>query len=485
MYTPNLTQSGINVNVQKAKYAVRGPVPQRAFEIEQELKAGKEHPFKKVINCNIGNPQLLGQHPISFYREVSSLLVCPDLLSNPKIEEIYQPDVIKRAREMLAQIPGGVGAYSNSQGLPFIVSDVASFISNRDNAPCDPKSVFLTQGASPGIQTILNMLIRSPNDGILVPMPQYPLYTGSIALYGGKALLYELDEQSGWALTVESIQKTIDEARKFDITPRAIVIINPGNPTGACLPRENIQQVLELAHRENMLVMSDEVYQTNIYNPDEKPFISFRQVLLEAKNKEKLAGLELISFNSISKGFFGECGIRGGYFQMENIDPFAWQEIYKLASLNLCPNVLGQCVVDFMVNPPKPGDASYPKYLEESQGILKSLQHRARKLSAALNDIDGCTCQPVESAMYAFPKIAIPAKAVQHARDVLHIPADLMYCFSLLESEGVCVVPGSGFGQASGTYHLRTTILPRDEEFDEMVERFKRHHLAFQEKWKE
>ncbi|KAA6377810.1 MAG: Alanine aminotransferase, partial [Streblomastix strix] len=159
MYKPTFTVDGIQPNVLHENYVVSGAVPQRAMEIEEELKQGVKYPFSKIIYCNIGNPHVLGQQPISFFREVLSLLANPALLNHPNLSKIYNADVIKRARYMLQETPGGVGAYSHSQGLPFVRKDIAAFIEKRDGFPCSLNTIFLSQGASPGIQTFLQFLI--------------------------------------------------------------------------------------------------------------------------------------------------------------------------------------------------------------------------------------------------------------------------------------------------------------------------------------
>ncbi|ETO06941.1 alanine aminotransferase [Reticulomyxa filosa] len=113
-----------------------------------------------------------------------------------------------------------------------------------------------------------------------------------------------------------------------------------GNPTGQCMSEDNIRQAIELAKRENMIILADEVYQENVYDKTNQPFVSFRKVLLSMGEKYK--DVELISFHSISKGVFGECGLRGGYMELINILPSGFDQLYKLACINLCPNTVGK-----------------------------------------------------------------------------------------------------------------------------------------------
>lgn len=437
------------------------------------MKQGQKFPFDEVIYCNIGNPQQLEQRPLTFFRQVLALALCPDLMENPKCTELFPQDAIDRAREIVRNTPGGLGAYSHSQGLEFVRQDVARFLEARDGYPADASLVFLTNGASPGVSTLLNCLIRGPKDGIMVPVPQYPLYSGTLALLGGAMVPYELNEEAGWQLEIARLTEAVAKARQEGITVRALVIINPGNPTGQCLTEENMVQVMRFCKQERLFLLADEVYQTNIYEAA-KPFISFRKTLLD---HPECAGLEIASFHSCSKGFLGECGIRGGYFQLENVDAGVRAEIYKLASLFLCPNLVGQIMVDLMVHPPKDSPSALI-YERESRGIIESLQRRAHLLSAALSRLPGVSCQPVEGAMYAFPKITLPQRAIEEAQR-RGIAPDAMYALALLEEAGVCVVPGSGFGQVAGTFHFRTTILPPEAKFEAVIERVARFHTAF------
>jgi aspartate/methionine/tyrosine aminotransferase len=119
-----------------------------------------------------------------------------------KQTSIFPADSIARAKELLHAMGGSVGAYSHSKGIPLIRQRIAEFIQSRDGFPADPESIFLTAGASPGVQTVLQTIIAHHNVGIMIPIPQYPLYTASIALFGGRAVPYYLDEKKDWTMTV-------------------------------------------------------------------------------------------------------------------------------------------------------------------------------------------------------------------------------------------------------------------------------------------
>lgn len=122
----------------------------------------------------------------------------------------------------------------------------------------------------------------------------------------------------------------------------------------------------------------------------------------------------MVSFHSISKGFLGECGLRGGYFELLGISDDVKMQLYKLASMSLASNTLGMITVGLMVNPPKQGDESYSLYVSERDAILSSMKRRARVMTKALNSMTGVSCNEIEGAMYAFPTITLPSKFILH-----------------------------------------------------------------------
>lgn len=265
------------------------------------------------------------------------------------------------------------------------------------------------------------------------------------------------------------------------MTVRALAIINPGNPTGQCLTEENVQNIVRFAAKHNLTLLADEVYQTNIYS--HVPFTSFRKVVKELEQKEGIKA-QLVSFHSVSKGFLGECGQRGGYFHLTNIDDSVQQQLYKLASISLCSNVTGQLTVGLMVNPPQPESDSYPLYVKERDSVLDSLKRRATLVAHSLNQLEGVSCQPVAGALYAFPSITLSKKAHEAAKAAGKAP-DTFYALAMLDATGICVVPGTGFKQVPGTYHYRTTILPSEKDMDTVIENVKKFHQAFMDKYRD
>jgi aspartate/methionine/tyrosine aminotransferase len=450
----SLTLKDVSHAVRQTQYAVRGPIVARAGELERQ--------GRRIIYCNIGNPQSLGQNPITFVRQVLALAEYPALLEGPAAS-VFPADAVAAAHVALAESPHGLGAYTESKGLRFVRQAIAAFIHRRDGIPADPEQIFLTDGASKGVQSVLRLLVDGPSDGVMIPIPQYPLYSASITLLGGAQVSYELDEAKDWSLSRESLEASHAEAVARGIRVRAIAVINPGNPTGAVLDEANVGMVLDFARRHSLSVLADEVYQENVYRPGDR-FVSFASVLA----RKGMGDVPLWSFHSVSKGFLGECGHRGGYLEARNVPPDVMGEVEKLQSVALCANSTGQFVTWLMVRPPLPGDPSYPLFDKERSGVLDSLRTRAARLEKGLNGIPGIRCNALTGAMYAFPRITLPPGT-----------NDAQYCLALLEETGICVVPGSGFGQAPGTWHFRTTILPPEGEIETVVRKLGEFHAAF------
>lgn len=469
-----LTIQNINPHVVEAKYAVRGELAVKSEEYRAKIRKGdaKDLPFDQVISANIGNPQQLDQKPITFFRQVLSLLENPLLLEHEDVlvnSLGYKTDVISRAKWLLSQV-GSVGAYSASAGVPAIKESIAKFLEKRDGFAADPAHVYLSAGASSGVNTLLHTICAGPDTGILVPIPQYPLYTASLSVLDATCVPYYLDESSNWGTSLEEIKTSYEKAKSSGTDVRAIVIINPGNPTGASLSEADIRSVIDFAVQENLVIMADEVYQTNVFLG---AFHSFREILLklQKENSDKYTGVELASLHSISKGMVGECGHRGGYFELIGFNPEVEAEIYKFVSITLCAPVIGQCLVELMVNPPQKGEPSFELYDKEYSKIFNGLKERAFALYEAFKDMEGVECGEPQGSMYLFPTINVPAKAAEAAKKEGRTP-DELYCMRLLEATGVCVVPGSGFGQREGSLHFRTTFLAPGTEWIGSIKKF-------------
>lgn len=468
----------INGNVIRAEYAVRGATAKRAAEISEDLKKGsKKYPFDEVLFCNIGNPHLVGQEPIPFYREVMAVVMDKGLLKSPSI-----PDGVKvRAKYYLDNIAGGIGAYSVSPGYQFVRERVAKFIERRDQTgiPVSADHIMLSDGASQSIDILLQTLVRDQDDGIMIPIPQYPLYTALLAVINCKPVPYYLDESNGWQVNIKELQDAYDVVRKKGTKVKAICVINPGNPTGQVLSEKSIREVIQFAVKNKVVIMADEVYQVNIYKEGLK-FTSFRKVMSTMEHPYNKA--ELFSFHSTSKGLVGECGLRGGYMHWENINAEVEVQLKKFKSVFLCNNTVGQLMVDLMTNPPtkeENGEELANAFDEEYKIRMESLKRRAKMVTKHLNDMEGITSNEIEGAMYCFPNIHLPRGVIKEAKKK-GISPDLLYALELLENTGLCGVEGSGFGQKEGTYHIRLTILVLPEDkFEQKLKVMKKFHSEF------
>jgi len=347
--------------------------------------------------------------------------------------------------------------------------------SERDGYPSDPANIFLTGGASAGVSLLINMLISSPKAGILIPIPQYPLYTASLAQHQGLPIPYHLDESSGWSTSVTDIEVALAKAHKEGVIAKGLVIINPGNPTGAVLDEATQEKLVDLCEKYSLVLLADEVYQNNLHRPDIHTFTSFKKVVAK---KQSL--IPLVSFHSISKGVSGECGRRGGYFECTNFSDDVLALIYKMVSVGLCPPLGGQIGVDSMVRPPKPGQESYELWKKETDAIHAALASRTQTMAARLNALPGVSCVDSPGALYLYPQITLSKKAQEAAREAGKEP-DVFYSLGLLDETGICVVAGSGFGQKEGEWHYRLTCLcPGVDEYVGKLEKF---HQRFVEKY--
>lgn len=172
--------------------------------------------------------------------------------------------------------------------------------------PARYEDVYLCAGASQSIKAVLNLLNRKIDGkvpGIMVPIPQYPLYSATIAEFGMNLVEYYLNEEKNWGLDIPELERALEESKKV-CTPRAIVVINPGNPTGQVLTKENIQDIIKFAHQNKLFIFADEVYQDNVYDKA-STFHSFKKVLSEMGAPYN--SMECASFMSCSKGYMGEC----------------------------------------------------------------------------------------------------------------------------------------------------------------------------------
>ncbi|MFC1743160.1 aminotransferase class I/II-fold pyridoxal phosphate-dependent enzyme [Candidatus Riflebacteria bacterium] len=475
----------LNENIIGMEYAIRGPIPQRAEELKKQGRI--------TIPCNIGNPQALGQEPISFYRQVLGLIEDPsrinrekqllqlarkkpDIFEGIEVEDFVSDYVLTLSENLLKNLKTGTGAYTESQGPLFIREAIARYIDQRDDAisnkglRANPEHIYLTNGASEAAKSLMEILIGREYDGIMIPIPQYPLYSAVIKKCGGVQVNYYPDEDSGWTLNRETLEKAYSRAERNGVRVKGIVVINPCNPTGAILDEASIHEVIDFAEQHGIVIIADEVYQENLYGDK---FISFARVL---GNRD----VPLFSLHSISKGFYGECGHRGGYVEVrhppliEERDISFTDILFKQASVCLCSNTAGQVLTYLMVNPPEEGSPPYEKFTREKYKILKDLFEKAVMIKEAFKQMEGVECFGRIGAMYLFPRLnKLPKKTT-----------DFEYCMNLLEQTGLCTVNGSGFGQKEGTNHLRIAFLPPGDLLEQVLPEWIKFHNEYVNKKK-
>jgi len=239
--------------------------------------------------------------------------------------------------------------------------------------------------------------------------------------------------------------------------------------------------IIGFARSHNLALLADEVYQENVYAAGAR-FVSFARVMHELHEKD----VPLFSIHSVSKGYLGECGHRGGYLEFRNVPDDVLAQFVKQQTISLCANVDGQIATYLMVSPPRPGDESYETFIKERDGVLRSLKRKAEILDRGINAIPGMHLEMPEGAMYGFVRFDLPPSGGSPSegpggqeRRAGEMERDEQYCLALLEETGICVVPGSGFGQAPGTFHFRTTFLPPQDEIEELVKRLSIFHRDY------
>uniref|UniRef100_A0A0E0QYK9 alanine transaminase n=1 Tax=Oryza rufipogon TaxID=4529 RepID=A0A0E0QYK9_ORYRU len=440
-----LTVSSLNPKVLAlADHHLGGLVARRAQSMQQELDANPaSHPFSEVLAlCN--HPHLLDRSEASF---------------------MFSSDAITRAREI---------------GIEGLRDAIAAGIASRDGLPSYSEDIFLTDGAAAPVHMMMHLLIRGKKDGILCPIPSHSLYTDSMVLRGATLVPYYLDESRGWSVNISDLKKQLDGARAKGIDVRGLVVVNPGNPTGQVLVEENQCEIVELCKNECLVLLADEVYQENIYT-DQKKFNSFKKVARSIGYGE--GDISLVSFHSVSNGYYGECGRRGGYMEVTGFSSEVRGEVYKVASLSACSNISGQILMSLVMNPPKVGDESYLSYRAERDSILSSLSCCAEAMVSTFNSMEGMTCNKAEGGISVFPSVRLPPRAIE-AAEAMNTEPDVFYALRLLESTGIVVVPGSVFGQVPGTWHFRCTILPQEEKTRQIISRFNVFHEAFMEEFR-
>lgn len=478
-----LTVQTTNPRVVDCSFQLRDQVVEKALQYKAALQQGNaELPFKEMVFFNVGDSHAVGQKPITFFRQVLACCLYPDVMEqNP---DVFPNDVKERARNILKTTTGGLGSYTGAQGLESVRRSVCKFIEQRDGPEFgqpSPADLIMTDGGYDSTRLALETIIRDQKDGVLTPIPQYPMYSALITLLGGTQVPYELEENSfpdSWKFKMDVLESSLQRARSNGINVRAIIVNNPANPGGFILSEQNMREIVDFCVREKIILLADEVYQANSWSK-ERPFISFRRVASAMGYPD----IEMFSFHSISKGYTAECGLRGGYLHMSTgIDADVKKQIIKMASIRLSNNTVGQVIMDLQCNPPKEGDESYPLFQKESEGIMNSLAKRATYMAQTLNSIPSISCSAADGSLFVFPRINLPAKAIEEATSN-NMKPDTFYCMRLLDTTGVCVSSGSIFGQKEGTFHVRLTIMPPEEKVVMVMDKWRQFHEEFLKKY--
>ena len=222
-----MTIDNLNPDLTQVQFGLKVSIRRRAQSLEQEIKSGQKKPFPKVVNAAVGDCHAVGQRPITFVRQVIALCSYPDLLQTAD----FPADAKQRARKILSACENGsIGSYTDSRGLEEVRQDVARYITERDGHPSDPGDIFLSAGATEAVRGILTLLLTGKGSeeraGFMIPVPEYPLYSASVAEFGASVVPYYLEECQNWSLDICELERAIAEA-KTKCIPRYNVICLP------------------------------------------------------------------------------------------------------------------------------------------------------------------------------------------------------------------------------------------------------------------
>ncbi len=383
-------------------YDIRGPVMARAYQMEEE--------GHRIIKLNIGNPAVFG---------------------------FEAPDEI--VRDVIHNLPNASG-YIESKGLFAARKAVMHYSQEKQIPGVQVGDIYIGNGVSELIVMTIQSLLDS-GDEVLVPAPDYPLWTAAVSLAGGTPCHYLCDEGSGWLPDLHDIRA------KITPSTRAIVIINPNNPTGALYPVELLQEIVEIARQHQLIIYADEIYD---------------KVLYDGATHTSIASLAedvlFVTFNGLSKNYRA-CGYRAGWAIVSGEKRHARDYIEGLdilASMRLCANVPAQYAIQTAL-----GGYQSIEDLVAPTGRLCRQRDRAYELLTA---IPGVTCHKPQAAMYLFPRLDTK---------VYPILNDQHFILDLLLEEKVLVVQGSGFNWPHPD-HLRLVFLPNTDDLEEAMGRIGR-----------
>ncbi|NWK77062.1 pyridoxal phosphate-dependent aminotransferase [Aquitalea sp. LB_tupeE] len=391
-------------------YDIRGPVLEHAKKMEDE--------GHRIIKLNIGNPAPFG---------------------------FFAPDEI--IEDVIANLPSASG-YSDSKGLFAARKAIMHYAQEKQLPNVSMDDIIIGNGVSELIVMAMQALLDN-GDEVLVPAPDYPLWTAAVSLAGGKALHYVCDEEQGWFPSIDDI--------RAKITPntRAIVVINPNNPTGAVYPPALLQQIVDLARQHQLIIYADEIYDKVLY--DEVKHTSIASLAPD---------LLVVTFNGLSKNYRA-CGYRAGWMILCGEKKHARDYIEglnMLASMRLCANVPAQFAIQTALG----GYQSIDDLVAPS-GRLARQRDLAHKL---LTDIPGVTCVKPQGALYLFPRLD---------PKIYPISDDQQFILELLQEEKVLLVQGSGFNWIAPD-HFRVVFLPNSDDLIEAIGRIARFLARYRQR---
>ena len=386
-------------------YDVRGPVVDEANRMEEN--------GMRVLKLNIGNPA-----PFGFQ--------APE-------------EVIQDIRDNIVNCQG----YSDSRGIFAARKAIMQYAQLKHIPNVQMKDIFTGNGASELIQLSLNALLNT-GDEVLIPSPDYPLWTACTNLAGGKAVHYICDEESDWYPDLADIESKITPKTK------AIVIINPNNPTGALYPRELLERIVDIARRHELIIFSDEIYDRLVMDG------------LEHISTASLApDLFCVTFSGLSKSHM-VCGFRVGWMILSGNKALAKDYIAginMLSNMRLCSNVPGQSIIQTALG----GYQSVNEYIVPGGRIYDQREF----ICKALNDIPGISAVRPKAAFYIFPKIDTKK---------FGITSDTQFALDFLKEKRVLIIPGSGFNWKQPD-HFRVVYLPRVADLQSATDKLA-HFLA-------
>lgn len=370
-------------------YDVRGPVVDEAMRMEES--------GLKILKLNIGNPAAFD-------------FTAPE-------------EVVTDMRDNIVRCEG----YSDSRGIFAARKAVMQYAQLKGIPNVTMKDVYTGNGASELIQLSMHALLDN-SDEILIPAPDYPLWTACANLAGGRAVHYRCDEQSEWYPDLEDIE------RKVTPKTKAIVVINPNNPTGALYPKDLLERIVEIARKNELIIFSDEIYD---------------RLVMDGEKHVSIASLApdlfCVTFSGLSKSHM-VCGFRVGWMILSGNKAIAKDYIdgiQMLSNMRLCSNVPGQSIIQTALG----GYQSVNEYIVPGGRVYEQRD----LIYEAVNDIPGLSAVKPKAAFYIFPKI-------DTAR--FGITDDTRFALEFLRRKRVLIVPGSGFNWPEPD-HFRIVYLPR------------------------